>query len=173
MVSKVDYRIRRAYELGVKYESLYRGCCQCTLAALQDAFNKKDDGTFKVSTGLATGIGLIGSAGCGGYSGGALFVGQFIGRERKDFTKISSSDTEIFPIIKELHDKFIEEYGTIICMDIQKKIFGRSFYLLEKDERALFEEMGSHKDKCPVVVGKAAAWTAEIVLKHPEIFKLD
>jgi len=173
LVSKVDYRIRRAYELGVKYESLYKGCCQCTLAALQDAFNKKDNVAFKASTGLATGIGLIGSSGCGGYSGGTLFIGQLIGRERKDFTKISSSGTGIFPIIKKLHDKFIEEYGTTICVNIQKKIFGRSFYLLEKDEKALFVEMGGHKDKCPIVVGKAAAWTAEIIIKHPELFKLD
>jgi len=171
-MNKNDNRIKKAYELGVKYESLYKGCCQCTLAALQDTFNKRDDAIFKASTGLATGIGLIGSSGCGGYSGGTLFIGQLIGRERKDFTKISSSDTEIFPIIKELHDKFIEEYGTVICADIQKKIFGLSFYLLDKDERTLFEDMGGHKDKCPIVIGKAAAWTAEIVLKHPELFNV-
>jgi len=171
-MKKTDYRIQRAYELGVQYESQYRGCCQCTLAALQDAFSQKDDGVFKASTGLATGIGLIGSSGCGGYSGGALFISQLIGRERKDFTKISSSDTEVFPVIKELHDKFIKEYGTVTCVDIQNKIFGRSFYLLEKDERALFEEMGGHKDKCPIVVGKAAAWTAEIILRHPELFNM-
>lgn len=170
-MDKIDYRIQRAYELGIRYESQYRGCCQCTLAALQDAFNLRDDAVFKASTGLTTGVGLIGSAGCGGYLGGTLFVGQFIGRKRKHFAE-SSSNTGIFQIIKELHDRFIEEYDSVICSDIQKKIFGRSFNMLNKDDKILFEKMGGHKDKCPIVVGKAAAWMAEIILKHPELFKI-
>ena len=168
-MDEVDSRIKKAYELGVKYESEYRGCCQCTLGALQDAFGKKDDTVFKASTGLATGTGLIGSAGCGGYSGGAIFVGQFIGRKRENF-KESSSSTGIFQIIKEFHDRFIKEYGSVICSDIQKKLFGRSFNLLSKNDKILFEKMGGHVDKCPIVVGKAAAWMAEIILKHPELF---
>lgn len=49
-----------------------------------------------------------------------MFVGQFIGRKRKHFAE-SSSSTGIFQIIKELHDRFIEEYGSVICSDIQKK----------------------------------------------------
>ena len=170
-MDKKDYRIKKAYELGVKYESEYRGCCQCTLGALQDAFDKKDDAVFKASTGLATGTGLIGSAGCGGYSGGVLFIGQFIGRKRENF-KESSSSTGIFRIIGEFHVKFIEEYGSIICTDIQKKIFGRSFNLLNEEEKNLFEKMGGHRDKCPIVVGKAAAWAAEIILNYPEVFNI-
>ncbi len=169
LMYKEDSRIQKAYELGVRYESEYRGCCQCTLGALQDAFGKSDDAVFKASTGLATGTGLIGSAGCGGYSGGTIFVGQFIGRGRENF-KESSSSTGIFQIIKEFHDRFIKEYGSVICSDIQKKVFGRSFNLLNKDEKILFEKMGGHRNKCPIVVGKAAAWMAEIILKHPELF---
>ena len=166
-----DYRIKKAYELGVKYESEYRGCCQCTLGALQDAFDKRDDSVFKASTGLATGTGLMGDAGCGAYSGGTLFVGQFIGRQRENF-KESSSATGIFQVIEEFHSKFIEKYGSVICRDIQEKIFGRHFYLLDKEEKILFEKMGGHKDKCPIVVGKAAAWMTEIILKHQDIFKI-
>lgn len=65
--------------------------------------------------------------------------------------KESSSSTGILKIIREFHDRFIEEYGSIICSDIQKKIFGRSFNLLDKD-------------KCPIVVGKAAVWIVEIFM---------
>ena len=170
-MNKKDYRIKKAYELGVKYESEYRGCCQCILGALQDAFDKKDDAVFKAATGLAGGTGLIGNAGCGAYTGGVLFIGQLIGRKRENF-KESSSRTGIFKIIGEFHDRFIEEYGSIICSDIQKKIFGRSFNLLDKDDWVLFEKMGGHRDKCPVVVGKAAVWMVEIVLNHPEVFNI-
>ncbi len=100
-----------------------------------------------------------------------MFVGQFIGRKRKHFSE-SFSSTGIFQIIKELHDRFIEEYGSVICSDIQKKLFGRSFNILNKDDKILFEKMGAHKDKCPIVVAKAAAWMVEIILKHPELFNI-
>lgn len=166
-----DLRIMKAYELGVKYESEYRGCCQCALGALQDAFDKGDDSVFKASTGFATGTGLMGDAGCGAYSGGALFVGQLIGRERTNFDQ-SSSASGIFQVIEEFHSKFINEYGSVICSDIQDKIFGRHFHLMDKEEKILFEKMGGHRDKCPFVVGKASAWMAEIILNHQDIFKI-
>lgn len=171
LVNEKDKIIKKAFELGKKYESLYRGCAQCTVGALQDAFDIKDDSVFKASTGLAAGTGLIGSSGCGGYSGGALFISQFLGRQRDNFFTESSSASGIFQIIKELYDKFINEYGSIICWDIQKKLFGRSFILLNPKDKELFEKMGGHSDKCPIVVGKAAAWTAEIIFNHPEKFK--
>ena len=39
-----------------------------------------------------------------------------------------------------LHDKFIEEYGTIICRDIHCKIFGRIFNLWDPEDKKAFEE---------------------------------
>jgi hypothetical protein len=40
---------------------------------------------------------------------------------------------------------------------------GRSFNLWDEEEKRSFENAGGHKDKCPVVVAKACAWTAEII----------
>lgn len=34
-----------------------------------------------------------------------------------------------------LHDKYIEKYGTVICAEIHKKIFGRSFYLRDDEQK--------------------------------------
>jgi C_GCAxxG_C_C family probable redox protein len=165
--------IRKAFNLGREYESIYRGCAQCTLGALQDTFNKREDSVFKASTGLATGIGLMGSSVCGGYSGGALFMGQLIGRDIEHFRTESSSKSGIFNMIKLLYQKYIAEYETVTCHNIQDKIFGRSFDLHKKDEKEIFEKMGGHKDKCPCIVGKAAAWTAEIILGNLKIFKIE
>lgn len=165
--------IEKAFNLGKEYETLYRGCAQCTLGALQDTFNKREDPVFKASTGLATGIGLMGSSACGGYSGGALFMGQLIGRDREHFTIESSSKSGIFNMVKLLYQKYISEYDSVVCHNIQDKLFGRSFDLHKTYEKELFEKMGGHKDKCPYVVGKAAAWTTEIILNNPKIFKIE
>jgi hypothetical protein len=41
---------------------------------------------------------------------------------------------------------------------------GRPFYLRDTEERKKFDEAGGHTDKCTSVVGRAAAWSAEIIL---------
>ena len=64
----------------------------------------------------------------------------------------------------KLRSKFFEEFGGVVCKDVQKKIFGRSFNLLDKEDYKIFEKMGAHTDKCTDVVGKTAVWTADIIL---------
>jgi len=46
-MTKANLIIKKAYELGFKYESKFHNCCRCTVAALQDAFDKKDDAVFR------------------------------------------------------------------------------------------------------------------------------
>jgi hypothetical protein len=36
----------KAYELGKKYERVYRGCSRCVVAALQDAFGIRNEDVF-------------------------------------------------------------------------------------------------------------------------------
>ncbi len=164
--------INKAYRLGKEYEGKYRGCSQCTLGALEDAFKLEKGELFTASTALAGGGGLTTASGCGGFTGGALFIGKFLGRSGKDFKKISSSKSGIFTVVKELHERFAEKYGSVICRDIQRKIFGRSFNLFDSQEKQKFNEMGAHIDKCPLVVANAAKWTAELILKeHIQLFE--
>jgi hypothetical protein len=72
----------------------------------------------------------------------------------------------VFKYTKRLYDKFIKEYGSPLCCDVQKKLFGRSYILLDKQEYEAFEKTGAHVDKCPSVAGNAAKWTAEIILNE-------
>jgi len=51
-----------------------------------------------------------------------------------------------------------------LCKDVQRKLFGRSFNLLDPKDYAEFEKAGAHVDKCPSVSGNAAKWAAEIIL---------
>jgi C_GCAxxG_C_C family probable redox protein len=153
----------RAHELGREYEQRYMGCGQCVLAALQDAFDVRDDAVFKAATGLAGGGGLSGDAGCGAYVGSIMMLSYLAGRPRDDFEDRTGGAMRTFRLVQRLRDRFIQEYGSVRCREIQHRIFGRPYYLMDMDDLNKFDAAGGHTDKCPEVVGKAARWTAELI----------
>ena len=161
---KTDRAIaQKAYKLGFQYEKVYKGCSQCVLAAVQDLFGERNDDVFQAASGLAGGAGLCGDSGCGGYSGGIMALSQFSGRVRENFLDPERTRRKSFDLAKKLHDKFIAEYGSVICRDIQQKILGRGYYLRDPEEFEKFEKAGAHAEKCPSVVGNAARWVGEIL----------
>lgn len=156
--------LEKAYELGFEYEKTYRGCSQCVIAAIQDTLEIRDDSVFKAATGLAGGGGLTGMGDCGAYAGGVMVLSQLVGRERSRFDDPERIRFRSFDLAKKLADEFLSAFGTIICRDIQTKIFGRPYYLRDPEEFKKFEEAGAHRDKCPEVVAKAAQMAVKIVL---------
>jgi len=166
-VNKDSY-IKKAYDLGFQYEKDYHGCAQSTIAAVQDSLGLRNDFVFKAASGLAGGCGGLGDGMCGGYSGGSMVMCTFFGRRRDKFDNDNEYKECSNKMVKLLHDKFIEEYGSIICSEIQKSIFGRHYNLLDQKEKDLFEKDGAHIDKCTAVVGNASAWAIEILLNEIE-----
>jgi hypothetical protein len=75
-------------------------------------------------------------------------------------------ETRLGRLIDRLFLKFNEEYGTILCSEIEFKIFGRYFDKKNPEDRKEKERMGGHVDKCPMVVGKAARWAMELILEE-------
>ena len=68
---------------------------------------------------------------------------------------------------KLLADKFVRQYGSILCPQVQTRLYGRSFNLQDPDEWKAFEEAGAHSDptKCMSVVANAARWTLETLIE--------
>ena len=159
---------KEAYELGFHYEQEYGGCCQCALAAIQETLGMENDTVFKAGTGLSGGVCGTGTGACGGLTAGIMIIGSKIGRERKNFKDPERIRWKTRELAKKLYDKFIEEYGSGNCRDIQNKLFGRSFNFWDADAYQEFEKAGGHSDKCPSVVGNAAKWTVEILLEQEE-----
>ena len=161
--------LKKAYDLGFTYEQEHGNCAQCTFAAVQDAFGEPNDDVFKAAEGFGAGSGRMGTGNCGAYSGGILAISLKFGRTRQDFEAgKSSGPIPSQELNRELHNKFVAEYGCVICNDIRTKLFGRTFNLWDPKEREEFEKAGAHDVPpyhCPTVVGKAAQWTAEILLK--------
>ena len=155
----------KAYELGKKYEKKYGGCSQCVVAALQDAFDIQNPAIFKAASGLAAGGGGYTDGNCGAYTGALMMLSSLRGRERNDLEGTAGRMFESFQLAGEIHNRFIQEYGSVICRDIHMKVFGRPFYLNDPDEFKKFEAAGAHEVHCPEVVGKAARWAAELIVE--------
>lgn len=156
--------VEKAYKLGHEYEKTYRGCGQCLAAAVQDALDIRNDDIFKALTGYAGGGGAIGDSGCGAYVGGILLLSLLLGRERDNFADPEGIRFKSYELVRRLHGRFINEYGSIICRDIQTKVMGRPYYLADQDDMDKFDRAGGHATVCPDVVGKAAEWTVELIL---------
>lgn len=157
--------IEQAYYLAFKYEAELGSCPQCVLAALNETLEIGDVTIIKSADALAGGSALSTRGTCGALVGGLLALGSLTGRTYNDF-KLGKTRRRVFRYAKKLYDKFIKEYGSPNCRDVQKKLFGRSFDLLNQDEYEAFEKAGAHVDKCPSVSGNVARWTAEIILEE-------
>jgi len=161
--------MKNAFKLGFRYEKQYRGCAQCTLGALYELTGKREDMMFQASTAFSGGMAISGDGSCGGYSGGILFLGTYVGRRLDKIDGDKEAQYKAYDLSMKLRDKFIETYGSVTCKDIHNKIFGRSYVLRTKDVRDEFEEAGAHLDKCTSVIGISTVWVAEILMDEKYI----
>lgn len=155
--------IDRAYSLGYENEQKYGCCPQCVLAAIQDVLGVVDDATFKASHGLAAGGGLSTGGTCGALAGGMLALSAVCGRDRAHFG--NGRFMQSYKLGKRLHDRFVAEFGSPICAEVQTTLLGRSFDMWDAMDFKAFEEAGGHRDKCPRVAGTVASWTAEMLIE--------
>jgi len=156
------------YAKGYAYERDFRGCAQCAFAAVSDVTGQDDPDIFRAANGFAAGMALMGDGVCGGYSGGLLSIGLYAGRRRAHFDGDKEEKDLNGEMARQLHRRYIDTYGSVICHDIHWDIFDRVFNLTLPEDKEAFEQAGAHNtDKCPAVVGTAAAWVCEILMdKH-------
>jgi len=158
--------LKKAYELGFKYEKSFRGCAQCTIAAMQELTGIEDPGLFQSASGLSGGIAITGDGSCGGYVGGVMFMSSVVGR-RKDRIPVDGDKVDqykSYEMSMKLHDAYMETYGSVNCMDIHQGTFGKAFNLRTKAVRDEFEAAGGHLDKCTTVIAVATMLTAGLML---------
>ena len=116
------------------------------------------------------GGGCVTTAGsCGAFSGSLVVFSYYFGRtydqweEGKYYIKAAI-------LGQKLYKKFMEQFDTVICKNIHKKIYGRTFKLMDEDNLGIdmavleeFEKMGAHTHMCSTVVGLASAWAIDIL----------
>lgn len=155
---------KKAYELGIRYEKEFTGCSQTVIAAMFDALGIWNEDVFKAGSGLADGLGLTGDGSCGALVGASMVISYLFPRERRDFADILKP-MKAYALVKQLHDRFLAEYGSCRCQEVQKKLMGRSFNLWDREEmkEAIAFGMIEH---CSKVVGNTAKMAVEIILKN-------
>ena len=156
--------VERAAELAAEYERTCTGCAQSAVAGLLDAFEIEGEDVFKAASGLADGIGLTRDGSCGSLTGCAMVIGLIFGRKREEHRDVMKP-MQSYLLCKELHDDLIREYGSCRCHDIQQKIMGRTYNLLDSKEfeEALKEGM---LEQCARVVGRTTRRAAELILRE-------
>ena len=154
---------KAAEELGRSYEQKCTGCAQSTLAAILDTLRVESGDAFRAASGLADGIGLSGDGSCGALTGGAMAIGLLFGRDRARFEDPFAA-MDSYRMAKELHGHFMDTYGSCRCHDIQEKLMGRFFDLLDPEQMALADQAGM-LGHCSRVVGASAAKTVEIIAR--------
>ncbi len=164
--------IQRAYSLGFEYEKTIRGCCQCTIAAIQDALEIQNNEVFRAGSGLTAGGGISCEGSCGGYTGGVMVMSSLFGRRREKWDNDQHNKDCAHTMARALLDKFNQKYGSNICRMIHRRIMGREFDLKDAQDRETFETLGAHVDQCTSVVGTAAAWATELILEELEKRKM-
>lgn len=156
--------LKRAYELGFQYEKIYHGCAQCSVAAIQDALGIGDGGVFKAANGFIGGVGCSSRGTCGALAGAVMVISSLCGRPRELFDDVNRVRARPYGPAQRLLERFEQEFGSGSCGEIQKKLMGRSFNLLNPGEKKLFIEAGAEEVHCPDVVGKASRWAVQIIL---------
>jgi C_GCAxxG_C_C family probable redox protein len=159
-----DQIAERAGELAAEYERTCTGCAQSAVAGLRDALEIDSEDVFKAASGLADGIGLTGDGSCGSLTGCAMVIGLIFGRERKDHRDMMKP-MQSYLLCKELQEDVVREYGSCRCHDIQQKLMGRTYDLLDPKqlEEAMKEGMLEH---CAGVVGRTTRRAAEMILRE-------
>lgn len=173
--------LQAAAQLGSDFEKYSGSCSQCTVAALWKILGFEDT-VVRVATSSCGGQAGLSTAACGGVIGGTLVLDYYLGRPAAMVSSVRTipegqeSLSRAMEAARLLGRKFSQAYGSILCPEIQKSIFGRSFDLQNSADWEAFMAAGAHSDpaRCMSVVGHAARWTLEILLDegvvtHPAV----
>ena len=134
LLSKTEV-LEKSYTLGYEYEYKYKCCAQCTIAAIQDVFKLDVNDVFKAGHGLCGGVGGSREGTCGALSGGAMILSYNYGRGRKDFA-LDMNSFRSWELSKKLYNKFVFEFGSCICREVQKGLFMKTQKLWLKNSIA-------------------------------------
>jgi len=154
--------INLAFKLGFEGENKRHSCSQASYNAISTVLGIKNTLFFKSLSALEGGGANTTQNSCGAFCGGLVIFSYYFGRDydlwEKEKTDITSS-----LLGQKLYNRFVEKWGTAICKDMQKQIYGFETDFMDEFQFKRFEDAGGHSTGCPTVVGLASAWTIDII----------
>ncbi|MBQ8831155.1 MAG: C-GCAxxG-C-C family protein [Oscillospiraceae bacterium] len=141
-------------------------CARSVLVGLREIMDIPEE-MITASMSLAGGGGG-GSGSCGAYCCGLLGVGLKFNAPLAEELK-NPALQEIGAVkFSEYRDRFLAEMGTILCPEVHKKVFGRSYVLTDPVQEEEFMNLEGHEIKCGDVVYVATRIAAEMILADEE-----
>ncbi|RAK12506.1 putative redox-active protein with C_GCAxxG_C_C motif [Halanaerobium saccharolyticum] len=139
-------------------------CSRSTLCGLSSYFDFISEDIVNASLNLAGGGGAA-SGSCGAYIAAQLAVGLKFNPSIKEVGTAEFKEKEELAQLKmmKFRDLFIEEFGTTLCPNIQKNLFGKEFDFTNLEDTEEFFKIEDHAEKCGEVVGKTSRLAAEFI----------
>ena len=147
------------------YMQISNHCAQSSFLALKEQFGLEGDEVLKALTPLP-GVAERGET-CGAVTGPLMVFGLIYGRGKNRLNNWNIYRDSLIPSGK-FCKLFEKEYGSIMCHDIQKVKFGRSFNLTNPEDLKEFQEADA-TNQCSSVVRKAVRIAAEIILDDTKL----
>jgi hypothetical protein len=133
--------IRKAEELGIKYEAQYKGCAQCTFLAVFDALRwaglelmpeAMEEKLYPGISMLTAGVCMTGEGTCGAVNSAVMAMGLALGVSREN-ADVGAARQAAATIRRTLLADIYRQYGSILCKDVQRKYFGKAWDLANDD----------------------------------------
>ena len=187
-MTKKERIVKKAKELKVEYKS-YIGCSARTFASVVDAFRSEgielftpevQEQIFKGLYALTGGTAAQSIGTCGSVVAGTFLVSYVSDLGTQDLTKGMAELTEedknkiLLPIMNAMQgitDKFMQQYGSILCNEIRFKRTGRVYSFIRPDTfDEMVQYMKTHPEDCgsddvtsdhPSTMG--AGWAVEAI----------
>ncbi len=165
--------LARVEEQAASYQYEFHGCGRNVVLVLQEEFNLPGGvPVVKSASFIGMGIAHLNDL-CGALIGGIMVLGLFSGPESLEdsiYPEIkvideTTGNPRSVELVRGLYRKFVQEYGSSSCGDIQEKLFGRRYNLTLPEELKEFSRIS--RVTCAEMVGKVTRMTAETLLELP------
>jgi hypothetical protein len=138
-------------------------CSRSALYGLSTVFDFIPEEMVVASASFVGGCGAA-SGSCGAYCSCLLAVGlkfnSTMEEEKADPGAFGRTSSKFI----EFRDRFLAEYGTILCPEIHERLFGRSYIFTDPRQMEEFLALPGHREKCAEVVGVATRIAAEMIM---------
>ena len=130
---------------------------------MQKCFDFIGDDVIHSAVTLAGGGARATVGSCGVFSGGLMALSlRFSPRADRLTEKDMETLNKARDLCGEYRDWFTAEFDSVVCRDVQRKLFGRYFNFMDDEDAKAFGKF-PEKEKCTDLVKKAAQKVAEIL----------
>jgi C_GCAxxG_C_C family probable redox protein len=157
--NKIDHAVSAAKAAIIRDDI----CARSVLVGLKEIDDDIPEEMITASLSLAGGTGSA-SGSCGAYCCGLLAVGLKFNAPLEEELRNPSLKQRGAQKFCEYRDRFLKEMGTVMCPEIQQKLFGRAYDLVDPDDHGAFLSTPGHQEKCAEAVAVATRIAAEMIL---------